>query len=260
MKKFIAVLLILTLGISSIACSTKSQGPTPPDGYEYALTEESMLDTSQGLYKFKTHNGTTWFLRVSEHTWSAATFSEIKIDSTDGSDPKYLNFVNADRREPFAFASVTKGQDQIAVVDSTYVKCAPILETGHTIQYVLGGSNGTIEYRRSVGYLIGSENEEFEELNGQDPNSYRSRLSAYYPILRAEKDEEFTFSYYSGTDYLSDTVVADRFYYIAGGGNQRISLPIEKTQNGYFIVDYSALQPGLYHFYFDGLGTIIEIK
>lgn len=109
-------------------------------------------------------------------------------------------------------------------------------------------------------YLIGGYDEEFEEINGQDPSAYLNRLSDYYNVFRANKGENFTFSYYSGTEYLEETVTADHFYYIIEDYKEYISLPVTKTTDGYFLVDYSELSPGYYWFGVGGNDTIIEIK
>ena len=108
--------------------------------------------------------------------------------------------------------------------------------------------------------MIRGYDEDFEQINGQDPSAYLNRLSDRYNVFRAKKGEPFTFSYYSGTEYLEETVVANHYYYIVGDNKTHISLPITKTTEGYFLVDYSELTPGYYWFSVGNRETIIEVK
>lgn len=233
---------------------------TPPAGYDegYSITKEYIASSTEGIYKMKEYNGNTWFCRVSVPSWFTPVSEEV--DTGDIWNPYYLYIVNTENYEDFTFQSVTKGEDQLALVGITSVSCAPIIEMDYTIPYYLGAYSGSIHYKRSIGYLIGGYNEDFEEINGQEPSAYLNRLSDYYNVFRANKGESFTFSYFSGTDYLEETVTADHFYYIIEDHNSYISLPVTKTTEGYFIVDYSELSPGYYWFSVGGDDTIIEIK
>lgn len=233
---------------------------TPPVGYDerFSITSEYIASSDDGIYKMKDFNGKTWFCQVSIPAWS--TIVSETVDTGDIWNPYYLYVVNTESYEDFSFQSVTRGQDQLAIVGITGVSCAPIIEMDYTIPYKLGVYDGTIHYKNSIGYLIGGYDEEFEEINGQDPSAYLNRLSDYYNVFRANKGENFTFSYYSGTEYLEETVTADHFYYIIEDYKEYISLPVTKTTDGYFLVDYSELSPGYYWFGVGGNDTIIEIK
>lgn len=233
---------------------------TPPKGYDerFSVTEEYVTSFGDGIYKMKEFNGRNWFCNVSIPAWS--TIVSEKVDSGDYWNPYYLYTVNTENYDDFSFQSVTRGEDKLAIVGITGVSCAPIIEMDYTIPYKLGAYGGTIHYKNSIGYLIGGYDEAFEEINGQDPSKYLDRLSDYYNVFRAEKGEEFTFSYYSGTDYLEETVAANHFYYIIEDYKEYISLEVTKTTQGYFLVDYSELSPGYYWFSVGGDDTIIEIK
>lgn len=56
------------------------------------------------------------------------------------------------------------------------------------------------------------------------------------------------------------TVVANHYYYIIGDNKTHISLPITKTTESYFLVDYSELASGYYWFSVGNRETIIEVK
>ena len=268
-----SVLLLVTLAIpldksvpiqnNMHASNTTSNGfdeLTPPAGYDEinSITQE-YLDTSvDAIYKMKEHNGDKWFCRISVPAWITA--SPEKVDTGDAWNPNYIYLFDASEYEDLEFCSVTKGTDQMVIVGITGVSCTPIIEMDYTIPYYLAAYSGSIHYRRSIGYMIGGYNEDFEEINGQDPSNYLNRLSKRYNVFRAKKGETFTFSYYSGTDYLEDTVIANHYYYIIGDYKTHISLPITKTTEGYFLVDYSELSPGYYWFSVGNRETIIEIR
>ncbi len=233
---------------------------TPPAGYDksYSTTKEYIASSTEGIYKMKEFNGNTWFCRVSVPSWGTSARKEV--DTGDIWNPYYLYLLNTANYEDFTFQSVTKGQDQLVLVGMTYASCTPIIEMDYTIPYYLGAYSGSIHYRRYIGFL-GGYNEDIEEINGQEPSAYLNRLSDHYNVFRADEGEAFTFSYFSGTDYLEETVITDHFYYITADGDSDISLPVTKTKEGYFLVDYSELSPGYYCFSAGWLeGTIIEIK
>ena len=232
---------------------------TPPAGYDerYSITKEYITSATEGVYKMKEFNGDTWFCRVSVPLFVSTVRKEV--DTGNIWKPNYLHLVNATNYDDFSFKSVTKGQDQLVLVGITYASCTPIIEMDYTIPYYLGAYSGSIHYRRYIGFL-GGYNEDIEEINGQDPSAYLNRLSDRYNVFRADEGEIFTFSYFSGTDYLEESVIADHFYYIIGDSKSEISLPVTRTKEGYFLVDYSELAPGYYRFDVGGDDTIIEIK
>ena len=265
-KKLIPVAIcfvILMLGILLFPGNTDvaviEEEVCPPD-YDilYSTTKENMDSSDTGIFKMKEYNGNTWFCRISVPAW--VTASPETVDTGDIWNPNYLYLFDASEYEDLDFCSLTKGIDQMAIVGMTGVSCTPVIEMDYTIPYYLAAYSGSIHYRRSIGYMIRGYDEDFEQINGQDPSAYLNRLSDRYNVFRAKKGEPFTFSYYSGTEYLEETVVANHYYYIVGDNKTHISLPITKTTEGYFLVDYSELTPGYYWFSVGNRETIIEVK
>lgn len=111
------------------------------------------------------------------------------------------------------------------------------------------------------------------ECNGQDLTEYVNNHSDVfydkiglapvdgYKLLNAQKNEEFTFGGYNGTEWEEFTVQAYleyiKVYQKPGGGVGSVKLPVEKTKNGYFQVDFSGLESGVY--YVDTYNSFIEI-
>ena len=260
-----ACVAVLVTGIlllpknSGLTDSAQPYQVSRPDGYDerYSITKEYISSAEDGIYKMREYGGDTWFCRVSVPNWNYSVSEEVS--SGDFWHPYYLYMLDTENYTDFTFQSVAKGKDQLALVGTTIVKCAPIIEMDYTIPYYLGVYSGSIHYRRGIGFISG-HNEEFEEINGQDPSTYINRVSDLYNVFRSNRGESFTFSYFSGTDYVEDTVIADCFYYIIEDYNNYISLPVTKTTEGYFVADYSELSPGYYWFSVGDGDTIIEIK
>lgn len=111
------------------------------------------------------------------------------------------------------------------------------------------------------------------ECNGQElveyVNSHSSvfyyEMSYYsvgYKLLNAQKNEEFTFGGYVGTEWREITVPAYLEYYNVHKSNtsqEKITQTVatEKTKNGYFAVDFSGFEPGIY--YVATYDTFIEL-
>lgn len=72
-----------------------------------------------------------------------------------------------------------------------------------------------------------------------------------YKLLSAQKNQTFEFGGYKGTQWESFTTKADVEYYSVNAysdDNVKIKrIQVEKTKNGYFTVDLSALKPGVYY-------------
>ncbi len=71
-----------------------------------------------------------------------------------------------------------------------------------------------------------------------------------YKLLNAKKNEKFVFGGYVGTSYESFEAKATVEYYkildVANGNETAFYAPVNKTKNGYFEVDLSEVEPGIY--------------
>lgn len=108
-----------------------------------------------------------------------------------------------------------------------------------------------------VNFAYNLQATDLEECNGEDIKTYvNSRSNIFhethtpyheYKLIDAEKNEEFTFGFYKGTAWEEFTVKAIVEYYEVDAAKPPISVPIERTKNGYFKVDFSNLKAGLYY-------------
>lgn len=76
---------------------------------------------------------------------------------------------------------------------------------------------------------------------------FPTTLNAY---LSDTYEETFTYGHFEGTEYIETNVaMLSPFYTCDFSGTAKV--PVEKTMNGYFIIDISSLEPGCYWLYSD---------
>lgn len=99
------------------------------------------------------------------------------------------------------------------------------------------------------------------ECNGIDLETFINKNSEYfyhirnlssdgYKLLIAQKNQQFEFGGYVGTKWESFIAKADIEYYkidAYSDDSECKKIPVEKTKNGYFTVDFSNLKPGFYY-------------
>lgn len=260
MRKAISLWMGLLLLLACVGCGNTAKStweePEYPEGYDpaYALPEKHASDLRKGIYKTREFNGENWFCPVDVPRWETYA-SEVSVGNVWDWDSRSLGIISVETQDDSPFPFIEKGKDTFAIVDMTYLSCTPVLEMGYTIPYRL-----RIDLDKPYRVSIGTEATQYiEQINGQSPSNFVSRLSESYNVIRAEKGEQFTFSYFSGTDYVEETVTADYIYYIVD--DDSIQLPITKTTNGYFLADLSELSPGFYCFdMHNWTRTIIEVR
>lgn len=265
MRKTVILFLILAMIGSLCACAISKSDPVGGAAAEcpsdYDPGNSARLENGleyDGIYKMREQGGDVWVSRLSVPSWSNTGDEELDIEAPGGHC--YLTLVDTTKYPAFSFSGISKSRDQMIIIGVTSVSCTELLDSGYTIPYVFGGDDGTLQYKRGIGDLVREYNAEFETINDQDPSEYYDSLSEYAKILRADKGDEFTFGYYSGTSFISDSCTADYYYCVRGDYTTWNELPVEKTTNGYFIVDFSSLEPGQYLFRFgDHEYTVIEI-
>lgn len=86
-------------------------------------------------------------------------------------------------------------------------------------------------------------------------------------MFASEQPASFTCGTYIGTDWTEEVVSIDIPCYIVQNkgftdefpGKAEIDLPVEKTKSGYFVIDYSELEPGRYECQVGGTKCLIEV-
>lgn len=255
MKK--AVILFLLIAILSSLCACGESTPVincPPDyafDRSYKLNEiQNMDELKDGIYKMQQYEGEPWICRISYPELYDKHYEVVAN----------MNVHVKDNFGEYSPEIIIKGTDEMIIKGYSGLVATPIIEMGYTIPYKLKVYNNTIHSKLLLGYAIGGYWEDFEEINGQDPSEFIPRLSANYNLFNASYGEEFSFGYYSGTEFVEDVCVADAFYFIIYDNSANIRLPVTKTKEGYFTVDYSQLSPGYYCFKTGDTNSIINIQ
>lgn len=253
MKRITSLTLVLIILISVSGCHRNSPEEVKlPDGFDrgYAFPISYLDEYDSGIYKMASCENVTYIAKLSVYA-NHSTIGALHNDAN-----YQLDFMGANEQMIY---TINRHQDQMIIIDYENVSYAPIVESGYTIEYLLDLDDFPA-VKRSTGAFFGGTAEEFEAINGKSPAEFKNRMSPHWGgIIRSSYMEEFTFSYYSGTDYVEEKITADSYYYIVDESNGYATLPIEKTTDGYFIVDYSSLAPGIYCFNYSGKQTLIEI-
>lgn len=102
------------------------------------------------------------------------------------------------------------------------------------------------------------------ECNGEDLGTFvNANCDVFdaFKLLKADKDQEFEFGYYYGTEWKTVTAKACIEYYkvypSTPNENITITVPTQPTKNGYFSVDVSTMDSGIY--YIPTLSIFVEL-
>ncbi|MCL2628243.1 MAG: hypothetical protein FWD44_06075 [Oscillospiraceae bacterium] len=113
-----------------------------------------------------------------------------------------------------------------------------------------------LDYNR--GNIVNWVNQKFEEINGRAPSNYVNRmiytgyeynLASTHGVLSASKNEEFTFSWMYGTEWVERTYVADKRFYLLPVSDWvaiQANYEVVETRNGYFEVNFLTRPVGNY--------------
>lgn len=258
-KKVFTCLVTISLLLILHACSngntnTDTQPPTPSQ--QITCSQKTHIsEANKGIYK----------LHSDQQDYESLQSIELR-KYTDFSAACALSLPN-DSQIP----SLSQSSDTLVLVDHTLVSCRKVETYGFTIPcYFKVYDNGVHDVMASLGSVANglptSWQGGIEEINGSDPNSYLSKMiyTEPYYLLNANYGDTYNLSFYEGTDYKTYTVSANVMYFYFGNEynlTKEIKLPVEKTKNGYFIVDISSLSKGMYLFKTDTNNEyFIEIK
>lgn len=183
-----------------------------------------------------------------------------EVDSKDYWHPYYV-YINEVGSAGPDVPTLTKGEDQLAVVNADYIYCTPILSEGFAFPYIVTANattiyrvtdpNHTLTYEDS--YPSVASGNSIEEIDGMSPDVFVDELLLETnTIWPADYGTKHTLGYFSGTNWVEKEIVANAWYFLVQdylNSDYYISLPVEQTRNGYFVADYSALEPGHYMFF-----------
>jgi len=130
---------------------------------------------------------------------------------------------------------------------------------GYTFSYHVNLQNnrvGLFDWPGMNFFIDGGTTRWFETINGEPPSKFTSRmiytrrswsLMQTHGILTASENEVFTFGRFVGTNFEEEKITANRrFFAYPNRSVQRFNLEIERTMNGYFLINFQNRPSGYF--------------
>ncbi len=113
------------------------------------------------------------------------------------------------------------------------------------IHFSAGGMNNS-QYDFKNSDEIEINGEDYETFLNKRAVNFKQGWSSYYAFIEATAGEKFTIGGYKEAEWVEYDFYADvPFWY--QDTYEKVTVPVEKTRNGYFTVDLSGFEPGLYY-------------
>lgn len=271
MKKIGIVLLCVSLLIIMTACGNSGgQTPTETSSSTSSGTVKNTVQSSNSDAQYSTsidslgsENG---FFRLNSSADTITSFwneaGHSKVAEFDGEEYGYLYdegaYLCTGSKEPMEI-DISSGEKMI-LVETEYnyspeeINLYPLSVVGYGNEAVLDHLKpNTIEEIQGID--ISSVNNNISQLN----QALSSTGIRYYPyisskgydygvFLSSEKNIMFEYSWYEGTQYKSEEAEMYYTYYLAPLKDE-VQAPVEKTTDGYFVVDLSDVPKGQYLVY-----------
>ena len=283
MKKFASILALMSLIVSALyGCGSSDDnyssdyieqlenGFFDETGNEYqedetpGVPEENEEDETQSFkYMAEKNEDGVYDLLQGDYGWDS--YSEYKVrymlDDRSGYDEGGHFFVygSSDVRIPI-FGKNESVAIYTDVDELTFIK---ITSDTHYAPDIRFKKYDGFEYDKAPRRIDGlgtwhynfNDSDEIE-INGENYDDFLDKyavslredyyVSNYFALIDAEKGEKFTIGGYEGTKWVEYDFYADvPFWY--QDTYEKVTVPVEKTRNGYFTVDLSGLESGLYY-------------
>ena len=237
------------------------------DDYNDNYEENDYTDTQSFRYRAEKNEDDVYDLMQGETNDSLYKFKKVRYALTDRSGYDdgghiFIYSFSSDARIP-----VFSKNEPIAIYydadQLTLIKITSEVQYAPDINFANPIFNGLSYYNRAPYSINGlgmprynlSDSEEIE-INGENYDEYLLEKSvilaqegyspAYFSIVSAEKDEVFSIGGYHGTEWTEYEFYADIPFWVQDS-YEVITVPVEKTKNGYFTVDLSGLEAGTYY-------------
>jgi len=142
---------------------------------------------------------------------------------------------------------------QIVIIGRNSLQMRKITPRGYTIPYriSLSRNRDKVEvsmfgdvYTAASSLSVGT----YESINGRTPQDYANRIIPP-GIITANKNEVFSFGRFKGTSFTEDSYTANRQAFTQD--NRAVKrfeeIKIERTKNGYFIINFATVPIGYYY-------------
>lgn len=282
MKKIVSVLILMSLIASALyGCGSSGDDYSSDYPAEYEdevyeenyneyqedetpeVPEENAEDDTQSLtYKAELNEDGVYNLLQNNNDCSVYKVNYISDDRTEYDEGGHL-FVYANSGSTIPVFS--KSEPTAIYFDAdeiTFIKITSDIHYAPDVNFADSIYNNMLYYdvapRKISGlgvYLYNFSNSDEIEINGENYDEFLDKrtvklkedyyVNNFFVLIDAEKGEEFNIGGYNGTAWNEYTFYADvPFWY--QDTYEKVTVPVEKTRNGYFTVDLSTLESGTY--------------
>ena len=283
MKKIGIILLCVSLLMVMTACGNSGgQTPTETNSSPSSGTADNTIQTSDSDAQYSTSidslGSSNGFFRLNRSADTITSFwnqaGHSKVAEFDGKEYGYLYdegaYLCTGSKEPMMI-DVSSGENMIIV--ETQYNYSPEEINLYPLSVVGYGNEAVLDNLKP---------ERIEEIQGIDISSMNSDIDAlnqalsgtgirYYPytnssgydygvFLSGDKNSMFEYAWYEGTQYKFEEAEMYYTYYLAPLKDE-VQASVEKTTNGYFVVDLSNVPKGEYLVYEEYYGWyLIDIQ
>ena len=283
MKKFVSLLALASLMLSALyGCGSSGDDYSSDYTAEYEdevydennneyqedetpeAPEENAEDDTQSLtYEAELNEDGVYDLLQGDYDWSAYHRYKVRymLDDKSGYDEGGHFFVygNNDVRIP-VFSKNANIAIYTDVDELTFIKITSDIHYAPDIRFKKYDEFEYEKAPRTINWLgiplYNFCNSDEVEINGENYDDFLDKhaislredyyVPNYFALIDAEKGERFTIGGYEGTKWVEYDFYADvPFWY--QDTYEKVTVPVEKTRNGYFTVDLSGLETGLYY-------------
>ena len=262
--------LLITIGIATAlsGCSSNEESTSHtivPEEQSSTAQEDPIpnqeSDTSVSLAQAQKKQG-TYVKRGDRYYYASSYINSLGGDCyKEGSDERLWHLSEECYEKSCLTTALNRpaGDELITTEYQEYWQCYPVLEDGYCSSQIYGiasdgiyysyvtdtGGSASGKHTEINGEKVDGNAEELLALSGISVNKdFIPRLSSDRHLLIGNEGSSFSYGFWDGTVHKTKETALDYRYIITGSLIDK--LPIEKTSDGYFILDTTSLEAGRY--------------
>ena len=193
------------------------------------------------------------FSRRGEDTWVDYAVGDVyPLENSDGQLKQFTKVspLNGDR----IITTINESAGYYPVFDVGYYggSTYSVDQESEINGVVVGEIDPSTSYAERVSQILNDSSIEYIITTN---SSIKNLQSGFY----SPTESSLSFGYYSGAEWKEETINIEKPCYVFGGYHDFIELPVEKTKDGYYIIDYSSLDAGKYMLRSGNASFLIEV-
>ena len=262
-RLFLTVLITIGIATALSGCSSSEESTSHtivPEEQSSTAQEDPIpnqeSDTSVSLAQAQKKQG-TYVKRGDRYYYAGSYINSLGGDFyKKGSDERLWHLSEECYEKSCLTTALNRpaGDELITTAYKEYWQCYPVLEDGYcsSLIYSIASDGISYSYETDKG---GSAFGKHTEINGEKVDGNAEELLAlsgvsvnkdFFPqyLLTGNEGSSFSYGFWDGTVHKTKETALDYRYIITGSLIDE--LPIEKTSDGYFILDTTSLEAGRY--------------